>query len=241
LEHTLVAARETFRCDAADVIVTRSSKRLEVEATTNPASRSAAGRGHGEGPWLDATPSDGVYVSDDTRRDPRWPAWGECLATLGWLSVLATRLDTPGRNFGFLNLYSREPAAFGPAEAEAAGVFAHLVGGALAAAAEGEQLRQAVESRHIIGQAQGILMEREGISAEEVFSRLRSYSQDNNVKLQAVARHVVDHRCFPQPGELASPPPSPRAESLFLRLQTGEFVRAELDSGDGEILLEVGQ
>ena len=48
-------------------------------------------------------------------------------------------------------------------------------------------LNRAVESRDLIGQAKGILMERHKISADEAFALLRQVSMSNQVKLTAVA------------------------------------------------------
>lgn len=54
-----------------------------------------------------------------------------------------------------------------------------------------EQLRAAVASHRVVGQAVGILMERHGLTAATAFDRLRTASQHRNVKLRDVAEHVV--------------------------------------------------
>ena len=48
-------------------------------------------------------------------------------------------------------------------------------------------LRKAIDSRDVIGQAKGIIMARRGVSAEEAFDVLRRTSQDLNVKLSELA------------------------------------------------------
>lgn len=50
-----------------------------------------------------------------------------------------------------------------------------------------EQLQQGIESRDVIGQAKGMLMDREGIHADEAFGMLRTISQRTNLKLREVA------------------------------------------------------
>ena len=65
---------------------------------------------------------------------------------------------------------------------------------ATSAELESAQLRQALQSRDVIGQAKGILMERRKITADEAFDVLRSASQTLNVKLAQVAQTLVDHR-----------------------------------------------
>ena len=65
---------------------------------------------------------------------------------------------------------------------------------ATSAELEAAQLRQALQSRDVIGQAKGILMERRGISADEAFDVLRRASQSLNIKLTTVAQTLVDRR-----------------------------------------------
>ena len=69
------------------------------------------------------------------------------------------------------------------------------------------QLRKALESRDIIGQAKGILMTRQRISAEEAFDILRRASQRSHMKLRDVAASVV--ATLGEPYE--EPPPNPPA------------------------------
>ncbi|MDT7798847.1 MAG: hypothetical protein QOI78_2280, partial [Actinomycetota bacterium] len=57
---------------------------------------------------------------------------------------------------------------------------------------EATHLRKAVESRDVIGQAKGILMQRRGITADEAFDVLRRASQELNVKLADLARTLAD-------------------------------------------------
>lgn len=47
-------------------------------------------------------------------------------------------------------------------------------------------------SRDIIGQAKGILMEREGIDDEAAFAMLRQASQTQNIKLREIAAAIVE-------------------------------------------------
>jgi AmiR/NasT family two-component response regulator len=59
-----------------------------------------------------------------------------------------------------------------------------------------ETLQEALETRTVIGQAQGILMERLGLSAEEAFGYLRRRSNTDNVKLRDLAAEIVRTRCL---------------------------------------------
>lgn len=51
-------------------------------------------------------------------------------------------------------------------------------------------LQLAIQSRDVIGQAKGILMERQRITAERAFDVLRERSQHLNVKLFEIAEHL---------------------------------------------------
>ncbi|OUE23452.1 ANTAR domain-containing protein [Clavibacter michiganensis] len=69
---------------------------------------------------------------------------------------------------------------------------------ALAAWDATDDLERGMESRTLIGQAQGILMERFSLDAERAFQVLRRHSQDGNVKLVEVARRVVQTGALPK-------------------------------------------
>lgn len=60
-----------------------------------------------------------------------------------------------------------------------------------AAAEEAAGLREAMESRTVIGQAQGLLMARRGIGADEASGLLVQESQARNLKLREVAQSLV--------------------------------------------------
>ena len=68
---------------------------------------------------------------------------------------------------------------------------------ALGKVQDSEHLLRAMDSRKLIGQAQGILMERFQLDDDGAFAVLRRYSQDKNLKLHDVARLVVDTRRLP--------------------------------------------
>jgi AmiR/NasT family two-component response regulator len=55
-----------------------------------------------------------------------------------------------------------------------------------------ENLQIALSSREVIGQAEGILIERERFTPEEAFTVLRRASQNLNLRLRDLAQHVVD-------------------------------------------------
>jgi hypothetical protein len=72
-----------------------------------------------------------------------------------------------------------------------------VVGLELAARRE-EQLRKATESRALIGQAVGILVERHRLLPGDAFERLRAASQHRNIKLREIAERVIQTGMEPE-------------------------------------------
>lgn len=66
---------------------------------------------------------------------------------------------------------------------------------------------RAMETRTTIGQAQGILMERFGIDADQAFAVLRRYSQHANQPLRDLAGQIVATRQLPPTVPDPVPPP----------------------------------
>jgi GAF domain-containing protein len=144
-----------------------------------------------EGPCLRAAEQGGAYLIVDTRTDPRWPRWGPAVAELGLGSVLSIHLFTDRRVLGALNLYYESKDDFSDDEVEVARVVAAHASVALAKLRSERDLWRAIDSRHLIGQAQGMLMERFKLSSEKSFSVLRRYSQQHNIKLSEVAGELI--------------------------------------------------
>jgi len=153
----------------------------------------------GQGPCTEVLAGlDCVYVPD-LLDDQRWPAFSPEAARLGLRSAVAYRLSLQGETIGALQLYAQLPGAFNASDRAQGLLFAIYAGLALAHAraqeaeeSKIENLRRALSSREVIGQAQGILMHREKISADQAFQLLRRSSQHLNRKLWAVAQDVVD-------------------------------------------------
>ena len=98
---------------------------------------------------------------------------------------------------GALNLYSRDQHGFDTCE-EVALMFAAQAALALSNAgvrdatkSPAHHLSEAIASRDVIGRAKGILMAREGCSADEAFDMLRRASQRENRKLRDVAADMA--------------------------------------------------
>ncbi len=160
-----------------------------------------------EGPCLDAAASASVVYIGDLLEDTRYPRFAPEAAASGIRTVLGCPLSSDGLR-GALNLYARLPHAFGTTDRAKGTILAALAGAAIAAASQREEvqtqntnLRNALVSRELIGQAQGILMERERVSADQAFDILRRASQHLNEKLRDVAQNLVDTGESPDTGD----------------------------------------
>ena len=150
-----------------------------------------------EGPCLDAAFERGNVVVDEIATDPRWPRWSNEARALGIASAMAVRLHTEEETLGALNLYSEVPNTFSGDAGDIAVIYAAHATEAMSKARLVTGLRAALESRHTIGIAQGVLAVRYDISYERAFDVLHRYSNDRNLKLRDVAEMVTRTRRLP--------------------------------------------
>jgi GAF domain-containing protein len=197
IEQIVFFARETLRADYASVtIIKPRAKGFDTLAPTDQIVVDADELQHSlrQGPCVDAAVEGRTLWSDDLRTDPRWPTWGPAAADLGLHSALSVELHSRGERVGALNLYGSDYDQFGRDDALTARLFAYHAASALAADQRERHLELALDHRTEIGQAQGILMERFGISSEQAFNVLRRHSQDRNIRLQHVAQELIRDR-----------------------------------------------
>jgi GAF domain-containing protein len=145
----------------------------------------------GDGPCITALLEAEVIRIDDVPNDDRWPTFSAGAAAAGLRSMLACRLATQRNKLGALNLYATVPNAFTEDSAALALGYAAHVSLALSALDREANLRRALESRELIGQAMGILMERHRITASQAFDVMVHASQRTNVKLRTIAEELV--------------------------------------------------
>lgn len=164
-------------------------------AATHETARDADGAQYKfrEGPCVEASTTGGEWLrSGDVSTDPRWPRWGPDAASRGVGSLLSVQLMSHDEPFGALNLYSTAVGGFSDrGEITVAMLYATHAAIALSSSRTVSNLTTALHSRHLIGVAQGILMERYGLDLERSFKLLRRYSNDLNAPLATVASDVV--------------------------------------------------
>ena len=153
-----------------------------------------------EGPCITAALERQTVSSGSIGGDRRWPRFGPRVGRLGVHSVLSLPMLLPnGDVVGALNAYAFAKDAFDPRSVSLGQLFAAPAGIAVhnshvlaEAQAQAAQLQAAMASRAVIDQAIGVLRSRTGASADECFARLRTISQNGNVKLVQVAERVLD-------------------------------------------------
>lgn len=202
-----LAASSIDGCDLAGILVIDEDDHAHTVAATEAivTRLDEAQIDSDEGPCLDAARSGATFYATDLLDDERWPTFAVVASEHGIRSVLAYSLSA--HQLGALNLYARLPAAFGVTDRAQGTLFSTLARLALDSAQDraagedlAENLGEALKTREVIGQAQGILMEREQITPEQAFDILRRASQRMNRKLRDVARDMVQ-RAPLQPGD----------------------------------------
>jgi hypothetical protein len=194
-------------CDFAGLF-TLDGRVLTGPVLTDPTVRAvdAIQLSTGEGPSLDAIVNRLIISVDDLHTELRWSHFSPQAVRKGIRSVLALPLASNSQN-GALNLYARYPAAFGVVDRAKATILVSLASLAVSVAhshedeeRRAENLHAALGTRETIGEALGILMERERITADQAFDILRRASQHLNVKLRDVAQSLVDTGESPDTG-----------------------------------------
>jgi GAF domain-containing protein len=155
------------------------------------------------GPGPEAMHSaDPIYVPG-LADSSRWPVLAATAAQLGVASVLCHALfvHRPAQwsTLGVFTLYSATPDAFSDEDQEFGSILAAYVSVAVAMAHRRDEvdrreaaLHRGLSTRDVIGQAKGILMERQHLSAGDAFDLLRRASQRLNRKLADVAQQLAE-------------------------------------------------
>lgn len=193
-------AVESTVCDHASVTLIEADGSLFSAVATDECAERADALQYAlqEGPCLTAAERGDLHIIRDMDNDPRWPHWSPAAREqCGVHSVLSLHLFTADRALGALNLYNDEWRGWSEEELVACQVVAAHASVALARLRHEQDLWRAVDARHLIGMAQGLLAERYSINPEQSFSVLRRYSQNNNIKLAEVARLLVDRGELP--------------------------------------------
>lgn len=146
----------------------------------------------GEGPAVTALTERETLVVADLGAEARWSKFTIAATNLGVRCLMVFRLFVEREVLGVLTIYGPTPNMFTAEEVAVGEILAQHAAVALAGAAAQEQLKAAVASRDLIGQAKGILMARDKINGLHAFATMAKASQETNIKLAEVARFVVE-------------------------------------------------
>lgn len=140
-----------------------------------------------------------IVVAADLESEERWPTYARHVAALGLRSVIGVPMNAYGQTIGVINFYREEHGDWSGEDVSAAEIITAMGAGYILNANQlraqhtlSQQLRTAIESRDVIGQAKGILMARANVDGDAAFQILREQSQRSNQKLKDLARKLVD-------------------------------------------------
>jgi GAF domain-containing protein len=154
--------------------------------------------GQGYGPCLHAASTGELTEIADMQAETRWRDYVQQAAQRGALSSLSVPLPISEGVSGALNIYAREPNTFDQDSRSAAVRFAPYAGVAASnmyayqnARNLADNLQKALDSRAVIDQAKGILMERHKLTADQAFQVLVRSSMQTNRKVRDIADQLV--------------------------------------------------
>lgn len=183
--------------DHASVTTIRDARFTTVEATSDlPERADQIQYASGQGPCLDAIRESDTIRIGDLSTDPRWPTFGQLTSSeLGMHSMLAHVLPVTENAIGAINIYAAGRHAFTAEHETLISVLGNTATSALRAVHQdnnAEQLKIALRTSRRIGVALGIIMTTRRITLDEAWTELSKASQNNNLKVSALANHVIE-------------------------------------------------
>lgn len=201
----LTTARRMLGADVAGLVAWDARGRLEHLASTDAEHTirlcDLAGGPICPPSATDAHP-DGILTIDDVAAADRWPGWARQVLDAGYRSVQVISLPSMVHRPLALHAWAARPGAFS-AGAPTTIDQVRLAALMIAQAERVENLAEALRTRSLIAQAQGIVMERYSLDPEQAMAYLRRVSQDRQVKVRELAETLVETR------EKSTEPPGP--------------------------------
>ena len=195
-------SKHLLNIDEVGLLLLDAAGDLQVAATTSEETRLVeilhlSGKA---GPGLHAFQTRTVFSVDDVQSHATlWATFAEAALEHGFRGVHAVPLRLRDDTIGVMNLFSRKAQSLNAPDAAVGQSFADIatisiIGQrnlTLEQVVRGH-IQEALNTRVVIEQAKGIISEARGLSMKDSFDYLRRYSRDNNIKLNDVARKVVD-------------------------------------------------
>jgi len=158
-----------------------------------------------EGPCLECFHSRQPVVNQDlAEATGRWPNFAPVAVSAGFRAADAIPMRLRGQIIGALNLFRTETGSMGDDDVVVAQALADIATIAILQNRNtvesrelNAQLSTALSSRIVIEQAKGMIAERQVISVDEAFNRIRAYARNHNLRLADVARDTVNGTIAP--------------------------------------------
>jgi GAF domain-containing protein len=144
-----------------------------------------------EGPCSMTLQAGEAVCVSSLRHEQRWPTYAPQARAVGIRSQLAVKLYLDDNTLGGINFYSTTSDEVSDDAQALARLFATHAAIALGHAQQRDALTTGLQSRRVIGQAVGLLMERYQMSEDRAFAFLVRASSHRNIKLRAVAEELV--------------------------------------------------
>ncbi|MGA9873016.1 MAG: ANTAR domain-containing protein [Rhodococcus sp. (in: high G+C Gram-positive bacteria)] len=152
-----------------------------------------------EGPSLEAARTRQLVRAGANDAAARWPTFARKAADIGVQGYLSAPISVDTGQVGALNVYSWTDHGFTHTDEILVQVFVTAVESAVFnslraqhARSELDGLREAMRTRAAIEQAKGIVMAVRGVDADEAFAVLSQQSQNENMKVSAIAARIID-------------------------------------------------
>jgi GAF domain-containing protein len=187
-------------CDFASVTYFNGSD-LETVVSTSPVAEEIdqAQYDSDSGPCLDASRQQRVVSVPSMADGVNWAQFRGAALSHRVHASLSLPMVTRVQSVGALNLYGQRTDSFSDVDHESARLFAAQAAVAVWNARAFQHTREvvthlevALETRDLIGQAKGVIMANEKVTADDAFAILRTASQRRNVKLRDLAADVAD-------------------------------------------------
>ena len=207
---TALAAREVAGCAGAGALVWLGDQVIQ-SAVSHPDLGVLLEYQYTEhdGPQWEARQTGDLVVMADTAATDRWPGYAAVALRHGVRSSLALPLPA-GTTVVTVGLYAVRAGVFSESAESMAVLLTEQIAVAAgnteryeAAAREASQMRKALDSWGVIGEAKGILMQAHGCDADTAFDKLRRISQRTQLKLADVARRLIEE--YSGPGAVPRP------------------------------------
>ena len=152
-----------------------------------------------EGPCVDASvKGHGLHV-DSLASETRWPAFTPKAQALGINAILSSPLLASDQPVGALNIYSRTTSVFTDEDQKLASLFARQASVVLTDAGVevtnekiADRLHEAMRAWEVIAQAQGVMMERDGLDEDAAYANLRNDLLGTDRRIRERAQEIVD-------------------------------------------------